>query len=150
MFPEAKPVRRNLKDVFKQRNSPADQDHNNERQTLTPLHILELEMAIPCQCHECIGSDEEEDCVEAAHVMETQNANIEHGTGNIDFRNSVLDTPWSIFAFKLFDQFLILNPVWRIVAESFLLVLFVFAEASFEPEYLRVTFESKNVRADAI
>jgi hypothetical protein len=58
---ESDTVCRYLKGVLKQGNAPADKYDADETQIAEAFHVFELEVPVPCQCHECIGNDKQYD-----------------------------------------------------------------------------------------
>ena len=55
--------------VFKQRNAPTCQDNENQRPILDNTHILQLQIAIPCECHEDIRYNQKQNCINASHFL---------------------------------------------------------------------------------
>jgi hypothetical protein len=53
-------IGRHLKDIFKQRNPPADQNNRDQRKIFTPLHLFKFEMPIPREGHEGVGQREKD------------------------------------------------------------------------------------------
>ena len=58
---EADTVCGHLKGIFKQCDAPADKYDADEPQIAEAFHVFELEMPVPCQCHEGIGNDKQYD-----------------------------------------------------------------------------------------
>ena len=40
--------------VFKEGHAPREKDHNDERPAGGDLHLLKLEVTVPCKCHEYV------------------------------------------------------------------------------------------------
>ena len=55
---EADPVGRDGEAVLEEGNAPRKQDDEDERPAGGDFHLLELEMAVPCERHEDIRKDE--------------------------------------------------------------------------------------------
>ena len=45
----------NLGAIFKKRQSPGEEDDQNERPARRDLHLLKLQMAVPRECHKYVG-----------------------------------------------------------------------------------------------
>ena len=58
MIPYA--VCRNLEEIFEQGNPPADEDDADKAKVLKPVHLFELQMAVPRKGHKRIGKDEKQ------------------------------------------------------------------------------------------
>ena len=61
----------NLKKVFKQSQSPTDQDNRNETSVFKPFEFFKFEMSVPSQSHEDVGKDEQTDGDDAFHSMDS-------------------------------------------------------------------------------
>ncbi len=66
------PVRRSLKQVFQERNTPAEDDHQQKRQVVEPLMTLEPQLPVPGESHEYIGNNEQADCKIRFHCTQKQ------------------------------------------------------------------------------
>lgn len=53
-------VCRNHKAIFKQGNTPAKQNNHGKGELAKPSRVLQSQMAIPCKCHENIGTDQQQ------------------------------------------------------------------------------------------
>lgn len=60
-------VGRHHQAVFKESNSPTDEDDGKQPQVLRELHFLELQVAVPSKSHEGIGQDEQQNRLESFH-----------------------------------------------------------------------------------
>lgn len=69
---EAETVGRNLGAIFKESQSPREEDDQNERPARRDFHLLKFQMAVPRECHKYVGEHQQEDCSYRFH----HNANI--------------------------------------------------------------------------
>jgi hypothetical protein len=58
---ESYPIGRHLKGIFKQCNTPADQNNADKAQTAESLHVFKFQMAIPRHCHKRVRYNEQYD-----------------------------------------------------------------------------------------
>lgn len=57
---ESQSVCRDLETVFEQSDAPRQKYNGKKRPVGCDLHFLKLEMAVPCECHEYIGTEKKQ------------------------------------------------------------------------------------------
>lgn len=66
---EAETIGRNLGAIFKKRKPPGEEDDQNERPAGRNLHLLKLQMTIPCECHEYVGQHQQKNRSYCSHCL---------------------------------------------------------------------------------
>ena len=66
---KADAVGRHLCAVFKKGHTPREEDDKDERPACRDLHLLKLQVTIPCECHEYIRCYQKEDCPKCFHFV---------------------------------------------------------------------------------
>ncbi len=61
-------VGRNLKKIFEECNSPANEDYGHKWQGLEPFHFLEFQMPVPSHRHKNVGQNQQANGVKSLHV----------------------------------------------------------------------------------
>ena len=64
---EAEAVGWDLGAIFKESQSPREENDQNERPASRNLHFLKLQMAVPCECHEYVGKHQQKDSSYSSH-----------------------------------------------------------------------------------
>lgn len=59
---EAEAVGWNLGAIFKECQTPGEEDDKDEGPAGGDFHFLKLQMAVPGKCHEYVGKDQQKDC----------------------------------------------------------------------------------------
>lgn len=62
-------VGRHLETILEKCYSPAYQYHHKERQCIAAAELFELEVAVPCESHENVRNDEQQDSVKRFHKV---------------------------------------------------------------------------------
>lgn len=66
---ETNAIGRHGQTVFKEGDTPRKHNHTNQRPRVTNLHLLQLQMAIPCQGHQHIGPNQKQYGINTFHIL---------------------------------------------------------------------------------
>lgn len=59
VFDEADAVRRHHEAVLDQRDTPAEEDDQRQRELAEPSRALQFQMTVPCECHENVRTGQQ-------------------------------------------------------------------------------------------
>lgn len=62
-------VGRYLKRILKESNCPRKDDYSDERPAVADVHLLQFQVAVPCESHEYVTADKQHHSIYSVHIL---------------------------------------------------------------------------------
>ena len=65
---EAYAVGGDLEGILEEGDAPREEDDPDQGPVVDELHLLQLEVSVPCESHEYVGHHQQQDSIESGHI----------------------------------------------------------------------------------
>lgn len=65
---EAYAVGGDLEGILEEGDAPREEDDPDQRPVVDELHLLQLEVSVPCESHEYVGHHQQQYSIESSHI----------------------------------------------------------------------------------